>query len=123
MNKSPKLQKTTNTFQEIPPSLAEEVAEVFGGKLSKLTTGKGFKIEIGTGKNPTVIRLMDAGSGQRKCAYFRIGKSGKGCLDKTGKYNIKHGLTHFDINSTTLLEDIKQILTKKNNYYVRRKNK
>ncbi len=87
------------------------------GKISKTIKSpdgkiKGYIIEYGNKNNPDKIRLMNSGSGGRSSAYYRITKSGKRALDKTGKFCGDQSKTHFDINPNTLTEDIRNIITK-----------
>ena len=57
---------------------------------------------------------MNAGSGNRKYAYFRITKDKFGAFNKKGVFDTKPENTHFDINPDTCLKDIKDVLDKIN---------
>ncbi|MEL7064860.1 MAG: hypothetical protein AAFP00_14060, partial [Bacteroidota bacterium] len=66
-------------LQQVSQSQAEAVAKALGGRFKGFTrNNNGYLIELGHPNRPTVVRLMNEGSGQRGQAYLRISKSGKG---------------------------------------------
>jgi hypothetical protein len=77
-----------------------------------IKTSNGFKVLINNGRKPIVVRLMNAGSGGRPNAYFRVSIDGKGSFTMMGQISEDRLLTHVDINSETLISDIKSIVDK-----------
>lgn len=95
-------------------SLADDVANSLGGKVSQLKNG--YKIEISNGRKPIVIRIMDGASGGRGKPYYRISIDGKGSLTPEGIISSDRGLTHIDLSEHSLSE-ISNII---NNYLGRK---
>ncbi len=112
--------QTSNTIQKVSRSHADELARALGERVKGVKveeilrsgTGKikGYKVVVGNSKKPIVIRLMNAGAGGRKAAYFKIAKGTKGAYDKLGKLTDLPVPSHFDLNPDTYIEIIKQIL-------------
>ncbi|MGE7842653.1 hypothetical protein ACQKNX_17920 [Lysinibacillus sp. NPDC093712] len=61
---------------------------------------KGKVITIPNKKQKIVIRLMEAGSGGRSKAYWRMSVGGKS-IDITGKYEHQREKTHIDLDETS----------------------
>ena len=95
----------------VSESQAEEVANAVGGRfIGPAQNDKGYVIEIGSLKRPTTIRVMNAGSGQRKQAYFRITKDNKGALTREGVWSSDPAITHFDLYSGDITDQVREIL-------------
>jgi len=90
--------------------------EAVGGRELKVLTNnktgviKGYIIKVGNSKRPLTIRLMNAGAGQRKVAYFRIAREGKPCYTLAGKMSDNPLFTHLNLNPNTTVKDIKKIM-------------
>ena len=88
---------------------AEKIATVFKGTV-ELAEGKGWRILL-PGKNPILVRIMNAYSGGRTKPYFRAGVPGKGCFTLQGKLSDDRALTHIDLTEN-YLEQIEDMISK-----------
>ena len=97
----------------VSESQAEEVAKAVGGRVKGPAQNKnGYVIDLGSLERPTKIRLMNTGSGQREQAYFRITKHGKGALTREGVWSSDPAITHFDLHSGDIADQVREILDK-----------
>jgi hypothetical protein len=100
---------------QIDTSHAEQYWAISGGARGTVSELKnGYKITIAVGRKPLTIRLMNAGSGGRANAYGRISIDGKGSFSTSGALSSDRGLTHFDLNPKTMVQDIKSVVNKIN---------
>ncbi len=94
---------------------ASSLGSKLGGKVIE-ASGDGWKITNITNplsKNqPIMIRVMNAGSGGRSSAYFRVSVGNKGTLTLDGKLSSDMALTHIDLTEN-YLEQIQNMI---NNY-------
>jgi hypothetical protein len=81
--------------------------------------GKGWIINVNKGKNKFVIRIMNAGSGQRTKPYYRVSIPAKSAFTVTGKLSSDQVLTHIDLTNDYL----KQIDTIINTYLLNKGSK
>lgn len=77
-----------------------QIIEQFGGTVKTAQNNKGKVITIPNKKQKIVIRLMEAGSGGRSKAYWRMSVGGKS-IDITGKYEHQREKTHIDLDETS----------------------
>ena len=96
---------------------AEKIATAFKGAiLEEAWSEKGWRIYIPNGRRRLVVRIMEAGSGERKKPYFRISLDGKGALTSAGKLSTEHVVTHIDLTSA-YLSQIKEMISQYNIKY------
>lgn len=96
----------------VSQSQAETVAKALGGTWKMAKNGKGYVIELGNPKSPTIIRLMNEGSGQRRQAYFRVAKQGKPAYTRSGKMIEDHASTHHNLHAGDIVQQIQEVLEK-----------
>ena len=91
--------------------LAKKVAKKHGGTLER-AKGNGWKVSIPDGKHSYRVRVMNAGSGNRKKAYYRISHSKYGSFDRYGNKSSDRLHTHINLSRKSYKE-ISRILNKK----------
>ncbi|WP_066149133.1 RHS repeat-associated core domain-containing protein [Anoxybacillus sp. P3H1B] len=91
--------------------LAKKVAKKHGGTLER-AKGNGWKVSIPDGKHSYRVRVMNAGSGNRKKAYYRISHSKYGSFDRYGNKSSDRSYTHINLSRKSYKE-ISRILNKK----------
>ena len=100
-------------LMNISQSQAEAVAKTLGGKfMGAANNNKGYIIHIGHLNRPTVIRLMNEGSGQRGQAYFRIAKEGKPAYTRSGEMLRDPTSTHHNLYAGDIVQQIQEVLEK-----------
>ena len=96
---------------------AEKIAAAFkGATLKGAQNEKGWRVSIPNGRKKLVVRIMEAGSGERKNPYFRIGIDGKSALTSAGELMTEPELTHIDLTSDYLRKVQEMIIQYKIRY-------
>lgn len=87
-----------------------KITKAYGGEVKdvKNGNGKGKVITIPNKKQLIVIRLMEAGSGGRKEAYWRMSVGGKS-INRAGNYSNNAVETHIDLQESSPATIIKLI--------------
>lgn len=85
-----------------------KITKAYGGEVKDAKNGKGKVITIPNKKQPIVIRLMEAGSGGRKEAYWRMSVGGKS-INRAGNYSNNAAETHIDLQESSPATIIKLI--------------
>ncbi|MHA7136667.1 SAR2788 family putative toxin [Rossellomorea arthrocnemi] len=87
-----------------------QITKAYGGSVKGAKNGKGKVITISNKNQPIVIRLMEAGSGGRKDAYWRMSVGNKS-LNRAGNYSSNKSETHITLKESspaTILKLIKK---------------
>lgn len=98
-----------NTASTIEKEVADEVSNKLGGQVNKIPNDiNSWKVEVPNGKRPIIVRIMEAGSGNRSLPYFRVSVAERSALNLQGEFSSDRALTHFDITDRAVA--IRQIL-------------
>lgn len=87
-----------------------QITKAYGGTVKDAKNGKGKVITIPNKKQEIVIRLMEAGSGGRKDAYWRMSVGNKS-VNRAGNYSSNAAETHITLQESspaTILSLIKK---------------
>lgn len=85
-----------------------KITKAYGGTTKNAKNGKGKVITIPNKKQTIVIRLMEAGSGGRKDAYWRMSVGGKS-LNRAGNFSSNKAETHITLQESSIPTIIKLI--------------
>lgn len=77
-----------------------QITKAYGGTVKNAKNGKGKVITIPNKKQEIVIRLMEAGSGGRKDAYWRMSVGNK-ALNRAGNYSNNAAETHITLQESS----------------------
>lgn len=78
-----------------------KIADAYGGSVKEAKNGKGKVITIPNKKQTIVIRLMEAGSGGRKEAYWRMSVGNKS-INRAGNFSNNASETHISLQESSL---------------------
>jgi hypothetical protein len=79
-------------------TLAEDVAQATGGRLTEVANG--YTVRIAEGSRGIVIRIMESGGGRTN--YYRVSIPGKEAFTISGEVSTNRALTHIPIDTDTL---------------------
>ncbi|WP_433958083.1 SAR2788 family putative toxin [Cytobacillus horneckiae] len=85
-----------------------QITKAYGGTVKNAKNGKGKVITIPNKKQTIVIRLMEAGSGGRKEAYWRMSVGNKS-VNRAGNYSNNANETHITLQESSPSTIIKLI--------------
>lgn len=77
-----------------------QITKAYGGSVKIAKNGKGKVITIPNKNQPIVIRLMEAGSGDKKEAYWRISIGNKS-VNRAGNYSSNASETHITLQESS----------------------
>lgn len=85
-----------------------QITKAYGGSTKNAKNGKGKVITIPNKNQTIVVRLMEAGSGGRKEAYWRMSVGNK-ALNRAGNYSSNANETHITLQESSISTIIKLI--------------
>lgn len=77
-----------------------QITKAYGGSVKNASNGKGKVITIPNKSQTIVVRLMEAGSGGRKDAYWRMSVGNK-ALNRAGNYSSNANETHITLQESS----------------------